>query len=194
MPKTLLSLLLILLTTVSLHAQTVCTGTVVSVTREPIPNASVLIKSTEDHILQFGFTNAKGAFSINTENEGSFVVEINKMGFEKQQQPLSITKDKNEYNLNFTLEESNEVLQDLVIEIDNPIQQRGDTLSYDAKAFSTGREVVVENLLKNIPGITVEKDGKIKFEDTEIEKVMVDGDDFFNRGYSILTKTCPTNR
>ena len=190
MPKTLITLLL-LFTTVSLHAQTVCKGTVVSVAKVPISNASVLIKNTEDHILQFGFTNAQGSFSIQTENEGSFVVEVNKMGFEKQQQPITITKDKKEYNLLFTLEESTEVLQDLVIEIDNPIQLRGDTLSYDAKAFSTGREVVVEDLLKNIPGITVEKDGKIKFEDTEIEKVMVDGDDFFNRGYSILTKNMP---
>src|SRR5690606_27048604 len=191
MSKTLSTLLFILLTTVSLHAQTVCKGTVISNAKEPIPNVSVLIKDASDNILQFGFTNAKGAFSINTENEGSFVVEVNKMGFEKKQQPLNITKNSKEYNLTFTLEESNEVLEDLVIEIDNPIQQRGDTLSYDAKAFSTGREVVVEDLLKNIPGITVEKDGKIKFEDTEIEKVMVDGDDFFNRGYSILTKNMP---
>src|SRR5690606_29283460 len=109
----------------------------------------------------------------------------------KQQQPLTVTKDKKEYHLTITLEESTELLEDLVIEIDNPIQVRGDTLSYDAKAFSTGREVVVEDLLKNIPGITVEKDGKIKFEDVEIEKVMVEGDDFFNRGYSTLTKNMP---
>lgn len=190
MPKTLLTLFL-LFTTVSLHAQTVCKGIVVSVAKQPIPNTSILIKNAEDHILQFGFTNAQGSFSIQTESEGSFVVEVNKMGFEKQQQPLIITKDKKEYNVSFTLEESTEVLEDLVIEIDNPIQLRGDTLSYDAKAFSTGREVVVEDLLKNIPGITIEKDGKIKFEDTEIEKVMVDGDDFFNRGYSILTKNMP---
>jgi len=190
MPKTLLTFLL-LLTTVSLQAQTVCKGKVVSEANEPIPNASVLIKNSEDHILQFGFTNARGVFNIQIENEGSFVVEVNKMGFVKQQQPLTVTKDKKEYNLTITLEESTELLEDLVIEIDNPIQVRGDTLSYDAKAFSTGREVVVEDLLKNIPGITVEKDGKIKFEDTEIEKVMVDGDDFFNRGYSILTKNMP---
>lgn len=190
MPKTLITLFL-LLTTVFLQAQTVCKGTVLNVNKEPVANASVLIKNAEDHILQFGFTNAQGSFSIQTENEGSFVVEVNKMGFEKQQQPIIITKDKKEYNLLFTLDESTEVLQDLVIEIDNPIQLRGDTLSYDAKAFSTGREVVVEDLLKNIPGITVEKDGKIKFEDTEIEKVMVEGDDFFNRGYSILTKNMP---
>lgn len=190
MPKTLITLFL-LLTTVFLQAQTVCKGTVLNVNKEPIANASVLIKNTNDNILQFGFTNAQGAFNIVSEIEGSFIVEVNKMGFDKQQQPLNITKDKKEYTFTFTLEESVEVLEDLVIEIDNPIQQRGDTLSYDAKAFSTGREVVVEDLLKNIPGITVEKDGKIKFEDKEIEKVMVDGDDFFNRGYSILTKNMP---
>lgn len=191
MIKNSIIILLLLLTTVSLQAQTVCKGTVVSLTKEPIPRASVLIKNQEDHILHFGFTNAQGIFTINTENVGEFIVEVNKMGFVKQQKTLTITKDKKEYNLTFTLEESNEILEDLVIEIDNPIQLRGDTLVYDAKAFSTGREVVVEDLLKNIPGITVEKDGKIKFEDFEIEKVMVDGDDFFNRGYSILTKNMP---
>src|SRR5690554_6833160 len=191
MIKNSIIILLLLLTTVSLQAQTVCKGTVVSLTKEPIPRASVLIKNQEDHILHFGFTNAQGIFTINTENVGEFIVEVNKMGFVKQQKTLTITKDKKEYNLTFTLEESNEILEELVIEIDNPIQLRGDTLVYDAKAFSTGREVVVEDLLKNIPGITVEKDGKIKFEDFEIEKVMVDGDDFFNRGYSILTKNMP---
>ncbi|WLD23150.1 carboxypeptidase-like regulatory domain-containing protein [Flavobacterium dauae] len=191
MPKTLIVLLTALFTTISLQAQTVCKGTVVTFDKQPVANASVLIKDSADNILQFGFTNTQGIFNIQTESEGSFSVEVNKMGFVKQQQPLTITKDKKEYNLTFTLEESVEELEDLVIEIDNPIQLRGDTLSYDAKAFSTGREVVVEDLLKNIPGITVEKDGKIKFEDTEIEKVMVDGDDFFNRGYSLLTKNMP---
>lgn len=127
MPKTLITLFL-LLTTVFLQAQTVCKGTVLNVNKEPIANASVLIKNAEDNILQFGFTNAQGVFSINTETEGSFVVEVNKMGFDKQQQPLNTTKDKKEYNFTFTLEESVEVLQDLVIEIDNPIHLRGDTL------------------------------------------------------------------
>src|SRR5690554_7555106 len=89
MPKTLITFLIALLTTVSLQAQTVCKGKVVSEANEPIPNASVLIKNSEDHILQFGFTNAQGVFNIQIENEGSFVVEVNKMGFVKQQQPLT---------------------------------------------------------------------------------------------------------
>lgn len=60
MPKTLLTFLIVLLTTMSLQGQTVCKGTVVSEWDEPIPNASVLIKNNEDHILQFGFTNEQG--------------------------------------------------------------------------------------------------------------------------------------
>src|SRR5690606_37056678 len=141
MSKTLIVLLTALFTTISLQAQTVCKGTVVTFDKQPVANASVLIKDSNDNILQFGFTNTQGIFNIQTENEGSFSVEVNKMGFVKQQQPLIITKDKKEYNLTFTLEESIEELEDLVIEIDNPIQLRGDTLVYDAKAFSTGREV-----------------------------------------------------
>ncbi|MGV0856967.1 carboxypeptidase-like regulatory domain-containing protein [Empedobacter brevis] len=171
--------------------QTKCTGTVVSSEKMPISNASVLVKDSNDHIVNYGFTNEKGNYELAIDKEGEFVIEVNKMGFDKQQQSLQVTASQKNYKLHFILSETIETLEELVIEIDNPIQLRGDTLVYDAKAFTTGREQVVEDLLKNIPGITVEKDGKIKFEDTEIEKVMIDGDDFFNRGYTLLTKNMP---
>src|SRR5690606_33823080 len=173
------------------QAQTYCVGTVYNEFEETLPNTSVLVKDTEGNILHFGFTDAKGTYKIGIEAEGEMLVEVNKMSYVKQQQTLSVTKDQKEYTVDFVLESSTEVLQDIVIEIENPIKQRGDTLVFDAKAFTTGSEQVVEDLLKNIPGITVEKDGRIKFEDKEIEKVMVDGDDFFNRGYAILTKNMP---
>ena len=102
MPKKLITLVLLVLTTVSLHAQTVCKGTVVNLNKDPVTNASVLIKDTNDNILQFGFTNAQGAFSITTENQGSFVVEVNKMDFVKQQQPLNITNDKKNTRLHLS--------------------------------------------------------------------------------------------
>lgn len=175
----------------SAKAQTTLGGTVTDDFGEHINNASVLVKDNEDHILQYGFTNSQGQYDIQIENEGEFIVEVNKIGFLKGVKALTVTRDKKQYTLDFVLQERLEELEELVIEIDNPIQLRGDTLVYDAKVFATGREQVVEDLLKNIPGITVEKDGKIKFEDTYIEKVMVGGDDLFNRGYAILTKNMP---
>lgn len=175
----------------AVFSQTTLGGTVTDGFGDQINNASVLIKDSEDHILQFGFTSNKGQYDIQIENEGEFVVEVNKIGFVKGVKALTVTRDKKQYSLDFVLQEQSEELRELVIEIDNSIQLRGDTLVYDAKVFATGREQVVEDLLKNIPGITVEKDGKIKFEDTYIEKVMVGGDDLFNRGYAILTKNMP---
>lgn len=90
------------------------------------------------------------------------------------------------------MKEGGALLKEVVIESEAPVKRKGDTLSYDAKALSTGKEVVVEDLLKNIPGITVFDDGTIKYGDATVEKVMVDGDDLFSRGYSLLTKNMPT--
>jgi hypothetical protein len=50
---------------------------------------------------------------------------------------------------------------------------------------------VVEDLLKRIPGLTVESDGTIKVGNQEVEKIMIEGDDFFERGYKLLTKNMP---
>ncbi len=181
----------LLLCSCLVQAQTYCVGTVHNEYEQVLPNASVLVKDTKDNVLHFGFTDSKGTYKIGIEAKGDLIIEANKMGYVKQHQTLSVTKDQKEYTVNFVLTNSSEVLEDVVIEIENPIKQRGDTLVFDAKAFTTGSEQVVEDLLKNIPGITVEKNGKIKFENTEVEKVMVDGDDFFNRGYTILTKNMP---
>ena len=144
------------------QAQTYCVGTVYNEFEETLPNTSVLVKDTEGNILHFGFTDTKGTYKIGIEAEGELVVEVNKMSYVKQQQTLTVTKDQKEYQVDFILESSAEVLQDIVIEIENPIKQRGDTLVFDAKAFTTGSEQVVEDLLKNIPGITVEKRRKNK--------------------------------
>lgn len=166
-------------------------GTVYNEQEEVLPNASVLIKDTKDNVLHFGFTNDKGKYKIGIEAEGELVIEVNKIKYSKQQHKLSTTKNQKEYIVDFMLTNSVEVLKDIVIDIESPIKQRGDTLVFDAKAFTVGSEQVVEDLLKNIPGISVEKDGKIQFEGKLIEKVMVDGDDFFNSGYTILTKNMP---
>src|SRR5690606_175681 len=158
-----------------------------------MPPTSILIKNDDDLIVKFGFTNDNGEFSIIIEQEGSFLIEVNKMGYNKLQQSLDIHSDQREYLLSFVLEDTSEELEELVIEIDNPVKLRGDTIIYDAKAFRTGREVVVEDLWKNIPGISIDKKGVIKYESVEIEKVMIEGDDFFNREYSILTQNMPSS-
>ncbi len=186
-----LTTLLFLLFPILNFAQTICKGHVLDTDKQPIISASILVKDANDAILHFGFTDAKGDYKVAMDTEGDFILEISKMGFQKSTSTLKVTKAKTEYIQNVVLETKIEELDNIVITTEAAIQQRSDTLIYKAKAFTTGKEQVVEDLLKNIPGITVENSGTIKYNNQEIEKVMVGGDDLFNRGYSLLTKNMP---
>ena len=70
----------------------------------------------------------------------------------------------------------------------DPIYYRGDTLIYVADSFATRENAVVEDLLKQLPGIVVETDGRITSQGNQIAKVYVDGDEFFGSDPTIATK------
>lgn len=166
-------------------------GKVSDASGDTLPGASVLIKNSENKIIVYGITSENGQFSLAVKDVGEYTLEVNFMGFEKQTQKIVITPgSKPVYD--FQLKESAETLKEIVIETELAVKRRGDTLVYDAKKLATGHEVVVEDLLRNIPGITIQKNGQIYYGDREIEKVMVDGDDLFNKGYSLLTRNMPT--
>jgi len=174
-----------------MFSQTAIEGKVFAEDSNPVPHASILIKDSDNQIIHYAFSDKDGYYKMKISSRSTIIIEVNKMGFLKYNSEISIKPDT--INLvNLTLESDSTILKDMIIEINNPIVVRSDTLEFDAKSFSTGREVVVEDLLKNIPGIVVEKDGTIKYEDKKIEKLMIDGDDLFNRGYSLLSKNMPS--
>lgn len=181
---------MLLLLSLPLFAQVTVSGKIVAVSGEALPGASVILKNSEGKFSGYGISQENGAYLIAVKEGGDYTLEANFLGYEKEIRKISID-DKNIIQ-NFSLKESQEQLKELVIEADQPVKLRGDTLVYDAKALSTGHEVVVEDLLKRIPGVTVQKDGKIFYGENEVQKVMVEGDDLFNRGYSLLTKNMPS--
>ncbi|MCO6148969.1 carboxypeptidase-like regulatory domain-containing protein [Flavobacterium sp. NRK1] len=172
------------------EAQSYISGKVSAESGEILPGASVMLKSDEDKLIAYTISGADGSYIINIKESGAYTLEAIYLGFTKQKKTLKISQGN--VSVNFILEESKQVLSEIIIEHEQPVKLRGDTLIYDAKKLSTGHESVVEDLLKNIPGLTVLNDGRIFYGKTEVEKVMVDGDDFFSRGYSLLTKNMPT--
>lgn len=106
---------------------------------------------------------------------------------------MEILPNTKEIERNITLIYKPIELNEVIIETDKPIQIKNDTVVFSAKSFMQGNEQVVEDLLKKIPGLTVSADGTIKVGNQEIEKVMIDGDDIFEKGYRILTKNIPVN-
>ena len=183
-------LIIILFSSCTVFAQSQISGKITTTGAQVLQGASVVVKDNQGKIVAYTISDNKGEYKL-TVVEGDLVLELNFLGYQKISVPITVNHS-DKISKNFIMEPSHEELKEVVIERDQPVKLRGDTLVYDAKALGTGAEQVVEDLIKRIPGITILSDGTIKYGDTPIEKVMVDGDDFFNRGYTLLTKNMPS--
>jgi len=190
MGKTLLVAFFLLHTCLA-FSQTEISGRITTAPGETLPGASVMLKDKDGTIAAFAVSGEDGGYTLEAKKPGNYTLETNYLGYEKQSQEITVSDKDRAIRRDITLTEGNTPLREVVIEAEQPVRLKGDTLVYDAKALSTGTESVVEDLLKNIPGITISDNGTIKYGDREVEKVMVDGDDLFNKGYSILTKNMP---
>ncbi|BAO75671.1 TraB/GumN family protein [Winogradskyella sp. PG-2] len=74
---------------------------------------------------------------------------------------------------------------------DSIILESYNLIKFKTKFFTNGTESTIEDLLKKIPGLNIDSEGTIKVGNQEIEKLMVDGDDLFEKGYKILSKNMP---
>lgn len=177
----------------SAYGQNYFKGTIIDAKKEPIISASVILKDDTGAIIKYTYSDEFGKYSLKTEKKGQFMLTASSLGYE--QKNINITfENNNEINtIDFVLTPKVTALKEIIIESKRPITVKKDTIIYDVKSFLQGNEQTVEDLLKKIPGLNIDANGTIKVGNQEIEKVMIDGDDMFEKGYKILTKNMPVN-
>ncbi len=176
------------------HTQVILKGIVKNKNSLPISYANILLrKDTAQVILSYTYTTITGEFELKTNKTGKFNIIFSALGFKSKTVAIEITNKKQEVNLNVILTPKTFELNEVIVHASKPITVKKDAIVFNVKSFLKGNEQVIEDLLKNIPGLNVDGDGVIKVGNQEVEKVMVDGDDLFERGYKILTKNMPVN-
>lgn len=166
-------------------------GKIVNFNNEAISFASVVVKDTiNNKILNYTYSNEKGDYFLELNKKGNYTLLVSAIGYEKKKLILVLPISS---SLNIKLKEKLQELEEVIVQSAKTIEVKKDTVVFNAKSFLKGNEQAVEDLLKNIPGLNVSNDGTIKVGNQEIEKVMVEGDDFFEKGYKILTKNMPTD-
>ncbi len=187
--------LLYLIFFAQVSAQTEITGKVYADDGKPLYRASIILYNQKDEIETYGFSDTSGSFSLITKTPGSKKLHVNVLNSHPKEIALEADRLKQNINLgNITVERLKETeIKEVTITRANPIKLKKDTVEYTAAHFSNGSEKNVEELLKKLPGVTVESDGKIKFKNKEVSKVLVEGDDLFERGYQTLTQNMPTS-
>ena len=151
--------------------------------KEPVANAFVLLNSEK---LQFSKTDKNGFFEFkNLKFNTNVSLEINSLGYESYKLNFVFKKDT---AMVINLEKSTTVLKEITIVKEIGFITKNDTTKYKIEKYKDGSEKVVEDLLKKLPGIEVDKTGKISFKGKEIESLMFDGDDLFEVNYRLGSK------
>lgn len=175
----------------SAYSQVDVIGTITDKEQNGIPYATVTItKDTLPSIVAYTNTDEKGKYRISIKEKGNHTLTFASLGFKSKLRNIEVIEAKDTL-INIILEEEAISLNEVILKVDHPIQRKKDTVIFNADYFLTGTEQVVEDLLSKIPGISISEDGSVKVQGVEIEKLMVDGDDLFESGYRILSKSMP---
>lgn len=186
----------LLLFSSALFAQQMLKG---NISLEDSKNSSavhVVLKNAEnkDQVLSFTKTNAAGNYQFNltrilaNKQIHKIIIEAYKVNYIKQEREISLRDEHQDFQVNFHLNPLIQ-LEPIVIKADKkPVRIKKDTVSYNAESYKDGTEKVVEDLLKKLPGIDVDAQGKITYKGKPVERVLLQGDDLFDYNYTIGTK------
>jgi hypothetical protein len=178
--------------TIFSFSQTKISGRIFDTLNLGLPSISVVIKdSLNKSIISYTYSDQNGNYSIDFENIGKLKLIFSSLGYETKTISITIPPSPKSQNFDIILKEQPLELDEVLIKPDRPIAVGKDTIRVKTKFFADGTEQTVEDLLKKIPGLNIDNEGTIKVGNQEIEKLMVDGDDLFEKGYKILSKNMP---
>jgi hypothetical protein len=187
-----LLLLFCLVSQISLKGQSsfVITGSVRSISGEWLSNANVILGKVDadSTIISLTQTDKNGQFNLTypASVTGDLYLKVSIIGYMDYCKVL--TSGRSHSNLIFTLETKVIILHEVVIADKSPIKIKNDTTTYNLNQFSDGTERKVEDLLRKLPGIKVSENGTIIFKGKAIDKIMLEGDNFFEKNYKLLSK------
>lgn len=166
-------------------------GVVSDETGQPLPEANVALFTAADTLLLRGTpTSQDGAFTLRRIPEGSYNLSVSYLGYRSAMIPIKVT-DKDLSGLIIRIQK--EPIEMDGVEITarpDPVQVRGDTTIFTAAAFPVREDAVAEDLIRRMPGFTVE-DGRVHAQGEEVRQVLVDGEEFFGDDPGIALRNLP---
>ena len=156
----------------------------------PLTDATVsLIRASDTSLLSFTLTSNSGYFEIKNVDTGSYILAVSYQGFQNLRKPLAVTKNAPQVNLGvIPMDRTYKTLAEVVIKDEAPVKVKGDTLAFKASAFKTKPDATAEDLLKKLPGMQVDREGTVKAQGETVQKVYVDGKEFFGSDPKLATK------
>ena len=164
-----------------------------SLSLEPVSFATIYVsKDGTSKNAYFAMTDGAGKGVIsNVPSAGKYVFVAELMGYYRLVHPIEIKNKETDLGEMLMNEDITMLDEVVVTAVGNQMVAKKDTLEYTAELFKTTDNDVLEDLLKKLPGVEVDSDGKITSEGEEITKIMIDGKEFFLDDPALASKNIP---
>ena len=168
-------------------------GEVRDSTGAPLQFANVMaVDTVTKKMAGFAVTNTDGQFRISLESGRVYSLKLTFIGYAPMESLITPT-ESNELHQLFVMNNDGLELDELQIVAEMPVTIRGDTITYAADAFTQGDERKLEDVLEDLPGFQVEENGEIMVQGKKVDKVLIDGKEFFEGDSKLATKNLPAN-
>lgn len=147
----------------------------------------VVTDSIKNQILAFSVSNSLGNYDLSIPTNKNINLEVRSLHYK----PWSLYIDQilSDTIINIQLSQRVSELEEVIVEAKKKtVAVNGDTAKYSISDFLEGEEKVLEDVLKKLPGVTVNELGKIKFQGKEIQTILLEGDDIFEEKYTVGSK------
>lgn len=164
--------------------------------RKAIEQATVrLFNLTDSSFIKGTTTTQEGFFLLEDILPGHYSVHVSYVGYMPTTQLIQISGKVNPVDLGkIGLAEATIALEDAVVTAEAPpMVIRNDTIEFHADSYKVTEGAVLEDLLKRLPGVEVDRDGKITINGKEISKILVDGKEFFSSDPKIASQNLPAD-
>lgn len=149
-----------------------------------------LLNSLDSIVVKSVASDVDGNFIFTNVSEGNYVLKTAFIGAKINFKKVNITNQDVDLG-NIVLQENTKILKEVKIETAQVrVEQKEDTTQYNANAYKTNPDANVEDLIKKMPGITIEN-GVVKAQGEEIKKVLIDGQEFFGDDAAMALKNLP---
>ncbi len=187
------SVLVAMLATVSVHAYNI-TGSVIDENKEMLPAASLKLFTAKDSTYVGGTTTgANGKFTLTGVADGRYKLVASYVGYHNSMVEVRVKGASASAGV-IELMPSDVLLKEATVTgIRTPIKVMQDTVEFNADSYKTQPNAVVEDLLKRLPGVEVDSDGKITANGKEVTKILVDGKEFFSDDPTVASRNLPVD-
>jgi len=169
-------------------------GTVKNEANSPLEMANVIAFKKGTKFLQsYSITDSKGHYKLSLEQNQEYTLKVSYLGFDTKSVEVAIGNSSEDLTKDIVLKESSESLKEIQITYEMPVKIVGDTIVYNADSFTSGKEKKLEDILEKLPGIDIDDNGEVEVEGKKVQKILVEGKEFFDGDTKLATQNIPAS-